>query len=119
MVSYGCLKIHAVVSLFMILFPNAKINIGLNITERRSDGYHNLETIFYPIKINDALEVIESDKLSFESSGLDIPGRMEDLEGGPGTFLLFNEFGQCVLLMCSVSLSLIGMSISITDRDSR
>uniref|UniRef100_UPI0019673E59 hypothetical protein n=1 Tax=Raoultella ornithinolytica TaxID=54291 RepID=UPI0019673E59 len=42
-----------------------------------------------------------------------------DLEGGPGTFLLFNEFGQCVLLMCSVSLSLIGMSISITDRDSR
>lgn len=45
--------------------------------------------------------------------------REDDLEGGPGTFLLFNEFGQCVLLMCSVSLSLIGMSISITDRDSR
>ena len=62
----------------MILFPNAKINIGLNITERRTDGYHNLETIFYPVKINDALEVIEADKLSFESSGLDIPGRMED-----------------------------------------
>ncbi|MEO8885068.1 MAG: 4-(cytidine 5'-diphospho)-2-C-methyl-D-erythritol kinase [Mucilaginibacter sp.] len=62
----------------MILFPNAKINIGLNITERRSDGYHNLETIFYPVKINDALEVITADKLSFESSGLDIPGRMED-----------------------------------------
>jgi 4-diphosphocytidyl-2-C-methyl-D-erythritol kinase len=62
----------------MILFPNAKINIGLNITERRSDGYHNLETIFYPVKINDALEVITADELSFESSGLDIPGRMED-----------------------------------------
>ncbi len=62
----------------MILFPNAKINIGLNITERRTDGYHNLETIFYPIKINDALEVIPADKLSFESSGLEIPGRMED-----------------------------------------
>src|SRR4051812_26007678 len=62
----------------MILFPNAKINIGLNITERRSDGYHNLETIFYPIKITDALEVIESDTLSFTSSGLDIPGTMDD-----------------------------------------
>jgi len=63
---------------YMIIFPNAKINIGLNITERRPDGYHNLETIFYPVKINDALEVIEADQLSIESSGLDIPGRMED-----------------------------------------
>ncbi|WPV00996.1 4-(cytidine 5'-diphospho)-2-C-methyl-D-erythritol kinase [Mucilaginibacter sp. cycad4] len=62
----------------MILFPNAKINIGLNITERRPDGYHNLETIFYPIDIKDALEVVPSDKLSFTSTGLDIPGLMED-----------------------------------------
>ena len=62
----------------MIIFPNAKINIGLNITERRADGYHNLETVFYPVKINDVLEVIESDELSFESSGLEIPGRVED-----------------------------------------
>lgn len=62
----------------MILFPNAKINIGLNITERRPDGYHNLETIFYPLDIKDALEVVASDKLSFTSSGLEIPGRMED-----------------------------------------
>ena len=62
----------------MILFPNAKINIGLNITERRPDGYHNLETIFYPLDIKDALEVVASDKLSFTSSGLEIPGLMED-----------------------------------------
>src|SRR5476651_2076592 len=62
----------------MINFPIAKINIGLNITARRPDGYHNLETIFYPIKINDVLEVIESDELSFTSSGLEIPGRVED-----------------------------------------
>jgi len=62
----------------MINFPIAKINIGLNITARRADGYHNLETVFYPIKINDVLEVIESDELSFESSGLGIPGRIED-----------------------------------------
>lgn len=62
----------------MIEFSNAKINIGLNIIARRPDGYHDLETVFYPIKINDVLEVIESDKLSFESSGIDIPGRLED-----------------------------------------
>jgi len=76
----------------MITFPNAKINIGLNITERRADGYHNLETIFYPIKINDALEVIESDKLSFHSSGLEIPGRMEDNLCIKGYHLLKNDF---------------------------
>lgn len=58
----------------MIAFPNAKINIGLNIISRRSDGYHNLETVFYPIKINDALEIVEAEKLSFESSGIEIPG---------------------------------------------
>lgn len=72
----------------MILFPNAKINIGLNITERRPDGYHNLETVFYPVKINDALEVITADKLSFESSGLEIPGRMEDNLCVKGYYLL-------------------------------
>jgi 4-diphosphocytidyl-2-C-methyl-D-erythritol kinase len=62
----------------MINFPIAKINIGLNVTARRPDGYHNLETVFYPIKINDVLEVIESDELTFTSSGLGIPGRVED-----------------------------------------
>ena len=62
----------------MIAFPNAKINIGLNITERRADGYHNLETIFYPINITDALEIVPADELSFEASGLGIPGSVED-----------------------------------------
>ena len=41
----------------MITFPNAKINIGLNIVEKRPDGYHNLETIFYPIALQDILEI--------------------------------------------------------------
>ncbi len=41
----------------MILFPNAKINIGLNVVERRPDGYHNLESIFYPINIYDRLQI--------------------------------------------------------------
>lgn len=43
----------------MIVYPNAKINIGLNVVERRPDGYHNLETVFYPINLQDALEVKE------------------------------------------------------------
>lgn len=41
----------------MVIFPNAKINLGLNIIEKRPDGYHNLETVFYPIALEDALEV--------------------------------------------------------------
>lgn len=42
----------------MILFPNAKINIGLYITSRRSDGYHNLDTLFYPLMWRDILEIV-------------------------------------------------------------
>ena len=46
----------------MITFPIAKINLGLNVVEKRPDGYHNLETVFYPVGIKDALEVYEMDK---------------------------------------------------------
>lgn len=42
----------------MIVFPNAKINIGLYVTEKRNDGYHNIETIFMPVPLYDALEVV-------------------------------------------------------------
>lgn len=45
----------------MITFPIAKINLGLNVVEKRPDGYHNLETVFYPVRIEDALEVYEMD----------------------------------------------------------
>lgn len=41
-------------------FPIAKINLGLNIVQKRSDGYHNLQTVFYPVPIQDRLEVMES-----------------------------------------------------------
>ena len=60
--------------LTMILFPNAKINIGLNILSKREDGYHNLETIFYPIAWKDSLEIIKSNDQQFSSSGISIPG---------------------------------------------
>jgi 4-diphosphocytidyl-2-C-methyl-D-erythritol kinase len=78
LVSYGCAKIHAVLINPMIVFPNAKINIGINITSRRPDGYHNIETVFYPIRIYDALEALPDTELQFESSGLGIPGKVED-----------------------------------------
>ena len=45
----------------MITLPIAKINLGLNVVEKRPDGYHNLETVFYPVPINDALEVFPMD----------------------------------------------------------
>ena len=41
----------------MMRFPIAKVNLGLNVVERRPDGYHNLQTVFYPVPIKDALEV--------------------------------------------------------------
>ena len=42
----------------MIVFPNAKINLGLSVVSKRADGYHNLETVFYPVPLEDALEVV-------------------------------------------------------------
>jgi 4-diphosphocytidyl-2-C-methyl-D-erythritol kinase len=48
----------------MIYFPNAKINLGLHITEKRADGYHNLETIFYPVGLSDILEIREAKRSS-------------------------------------------------------
>ena len=64
----------------MITYPNAKINLGLNIVEKRPDGYHNLETIFYPINLQDALEVtkLEGEKeYELTLSGTPIEGDPE------------------------------------------
>lgn len=66
----------------MICFPNAKINLGLSIIEKRPDGFHNIESVFYPIAWNDALEVIESPEahtdFQLHLSGLPVPGTVED-----------------------------------------
>jgi len=63
----------------MICFPNAKINVGLNIVEKRSDGFHNIESVFYPIGLCDVLEVGagETGKCIFQSSGLSISGNTD------------------------------------------
>ena len=59
----------------MIVFPNAKINIGLRVVEKRQDGFHNIESIFYPIfNLCDVLEIVESTELKFSSTGIEIPG---------------------------------------------
>ena len=59
----------------MIVYPNAKINIGLNVLEKRSDGYHELSSVFYPVKdLCDILEILPSTKFSFSSSGIKISG---------------------------------------------
>ena len=61
----------------MISFPNAKINIGLSIVSKRSDGFHDLQSIFYPVNWCDVLEILPADKTSFSSSGIPIPGDEE------------------------------------------
>jgi len=64
----------------MVCFPNCKINLGLSIREKRSDGFHNLETVFYPLSLCDALEIVEAQdgKFEFTSSGINIPGSAKD-----------------------------------------
>ena len=57
----------------MIVFPNAKINLGLFVTERLPNGYHNISTCLYPIPWSDILEVTPSKKTSFNSTGINIP----------------------------------------------
>jgi 4-diphosphocytidyl-2-C-methyl-D-erythritol kinase len=61
----------------MISFPNAKINLGLLITEKRPDGFHNLETVFFPVEWSDVLEFAISDEFRFTSSGIPISGNAE------------------------------------------
>ena len=78
----------------MVVFPNCKINLGLHVVRKREDGYHNLETIFYPLPLRDALEVVsrqsvppqsgsnrqmpDSAAVSLHLSGLNVQGRPED-----------------------------------------
>lgn len=57
----------------MITFPNSKINLGLNVVEKRPDGYHNLETVFYPVNLQDALEVTTA-KVSDKEYTLHVSG---------------------------------------------
>ncbi|MDR0828672.1 MAG: 4-(cytidine 5'-diphospho)-2-C-methyl-D-erythritol kinase [Prevotellaceae bacterium] len=63
----------------MLSFPNAKINLGLNVVEKRADGYHNLETVFLPVfDVCDSLEFVVAGKTSLEIFGAKIDGDIEN-----------------------------------------
>ncbi len=64
----------------MLLFPNCKINLGLAVTGKLTDGFHTIETVMYPVPLYDVLEMIISPKgkFSFQTSGLEIPGKPEN-----------------------------------------
>ena len=58
----------------MIVYPNAKINLGLNILKKREDGYHDISSVFYPVKkCIDILEIIKSEEFEYTNSGIAIP----------------------------------------------
>jgi 4-diphosphocytidyl-2-C-methyl-D-erythritol kinase len=64
----------------MLVFPNCKINLGLHIVGKREDGFHNLETVFYPVPFKDALEIIPSTNtdIEFTATGLAVDGNAAD-----------------------------------------
>lgn len=62
----------------MIRFPNAKINLGLQITHKRADGFHNLCSIFYPVGWSDVLEIIPATNFEFSQSGIVVQGDAAD-----------------------------------------
>ena len=82
----------------MVCFPNCKINLGLRILDKREDGFHNLETIFYPVLLNDGLEIINNstsnDPIEFTQSGLSIDGIVEDNLSVKAWRLIKKDFPQ-------------------------
>jgi 4-diphosphocytidyl-2-C-methyl-D-erythritol kinase len=62
----------------MIVYPSAKINIGLKVIEKRPDGFHNLETFFFPVNLTDILEIVESDKTTLDLYGIELEGDPAD-----------------------------------------
>ena len=81
----------------MISYPNAKINLGLNVVRRRPDGFHDIESVFYPVPWRDILEIVPAKEgrgeVAFTSSGLEIPS-----DGNPNLCeqvysLMHDEFG--------------------------
>jgi 4-diphosphocytidyl-2-C-methyl-D-erythritol kinase len=63
----------------MILFPGCKINLGLNVLSKRADGYHDIETCFYPVNWNDVLELVPADSFQLKLSGIELPASGENL----------------------------------------
>ena len=81
----------------MIIFPIAKINLGLNVVERRPDGYHNLETVFFPVHLKDALEVQVMDEAFPSAHDCDLKVTNIDIEGDEQSNLVVKAYN---LLKC-------------------
>ena len=81
----------------MIIFPNAKVNLGLNIISKRADGFHNIESIFFPVAINDALEFVVADEMQLTISGLPIDGNSADNLILKAYYLLKKDFDLSAL----------------------
>lgn len=58
--------------------PNCKINLGLHIVEKRPDGYHNIETVFYPVTLCDELEIVAANDFTFAQNGIQLECRVSD-----------------------------------------
>ncbi len=88
----------------MLVFPNAKVNLGLYVTEKREDGYHNIESVFLPIGLQDSLDIMTTMSNSFEMEllGIEISGDVKDNICAKAWQLLHKEYGiggvKCILL---------------------
>lgn len=80
----------------MLCFPNCKINLGLYVTERRNDGYHNIETVFYPLPWEDVLEIVPSDETHIHLHGKCIKGDSKDNLVLKAFTLLKEQFGDAI-----------------------
>ncbi len=82
----------------MVSFPNCKINLGLHILNKREDGFHNIETVFYPLPFTDALELISKTKnkteIEFTGTGLAVDGNAADNLCVKAYHLLKKDFPQ-------------------------
>jgi 4-diphosphocytidyl-2-C-methyl-D-erythritol kinase len=82
----------------VVVFPNCKINLGLNVTGKRADGFHDIETVFYPVSLQDALEIIivngAKDNIRFSTSGTAVFGQPDDNLCIRAYRLLKNDFQQ-------------------------
>lgn len=78
----------------MIIYPNAKINLGLNVVEKRPDGYHNLETVFYPIPLQDAIEItaVDNEKQTEENVDYKLKVTGNLLDGTPDDNLVIKAY---------------------------
>ncbi|MEJ2879918.1 4-(cytidine 5'-diphospho)-2-C-methyl-D-erythritol kinase [Pedobacter sp. GR22-6] len=89
----------------MLAFANAKINLGLHVIRKRPDGYHDLETVFYPVKVTDVVEITDALETSCVIRGIDVPGSSQDNICLKAYHLLAADFTlppQCITLLKNI-----------------